>query len=114
MVISQGDVWWADLPDPIGSEAGYRRPVVIVQSDSFNQSLLATAVCVPLTGNLRAAGAPGNVRLSGRNTGLPRDSVANAAQIFAANRTRLTERVGRLPEAKLNLVLAGIDVVLGR
>jgi mRNA interferase MazF len=69
---------------------------------------------VPLTGNLRAAGAPGNVRLSARTTGLPRDSVANAAQTFAANRTRLTERVGRLPEAKLNLVLAGIDVVLGR
>ena len=114
MVISQGDVWWADLPDPIGSEAGYRRPVVIVQSDSFNQSLLATAVCVPLTGNLRAAGVPGNVRLSARTTGLPKDSVANAAQIFAANRTRLTDCVGRLPQTQLNLVLAGIDVVLGR
>jgi mRNA interferase MazF len=114
LVISQGDVWWADLPDPIGSEAGYRRPVVIVQSDSFNQSLLATAVCVPLTGNLRAAGAPGNVRLSARTTGLPKDSVANAAQIFALNRTRLTECVGRLPQTQLKLVLAGIDVVLGR
>jgi len=114
VVISQGDVWWAALPDPIGSEAGYRRPVVIVQSDPFNQSLLATAVCVPLTGNLRTAGVPGNVTLSARATGLPRDSVANAAQIFAANRTRLTEHVGRLSEANLQLVLAGMDVVLGR
>jgi mRNA interferase MazF len=114
MVICQGDVWWVDLEPPSGSEAGYPRPVVVVQGDSFNQSLLKTAVCVPLTGNLRVASVPGNVRLSGRSTGHPKDSIANVAQVFAANRSVLTERVGRLSEAKLDLVLRGIDVVLGR
>jgi mRNA interferase MazF len=114
MVISQGDVWWADLDEPKGSEAGYLRPVVIVQGDSFNHSRLETAVCVPLTGNLRRAAIPGNVRLDARTTGLPKDSVAVVVQILAVNRTDLTERVGQLPDAKLNLVLAGIDVVLGR
>ena len=113
-MISQGDVWWADLPEPIGSEAGYRRPVVVVQGDLFNSSHIATILCVPLTGNLRAARLPGNVRLIPRTTGLPTDSVANVSQLFAANRTRFTECVGRIPDAKLNLVLAGIDVVLGR
>lgn len=114
MVISQGDVWWADLDPPKGSEAGYRRPVIVVQGNNFNHSQLATAVCVPLTGNLRVANVPGNVRLSDRSTGLPRDSVANVAQVFAVNRTAFLECVGQLSEAKLNLVLAGIDVVLGR
>jgi len=70
MVISQGDVWWADLPDPIGSGPGFRRPVVVVQGDSLNRSKISTVVCVPLTGNLKWENAPGNVKLSERATGL--------------------------------------------
>ena len=114
MVISQGDVWWADLGEPVGSEPGFRRPVIVVQGDSFNRSVLRTAVAVPLTSNLRWAGAPGNVRLTARATGLPRDSVANVSQIVALDRSILIERVGRLSPSKLELVLAGIDTVLGR
>ena len=114
MVISQGDVWWADLGEPGGSEPGFRRPVIVVQGDSFNRSALRTAVAVPLTSNLRWAAAPGNVRLSARATGLPRDSVANVSQIVALDRSILIERVGRLSSPKLELVLAGIDTVLGR
>ncbi len=114
MVISQGDVWWADLGDPVGSEPGFRRPIVVVQGDSFNRSSLRTVVAVPLTSNLRWAPAPGNVRLSARATGLPRDSVANVSQIVTLDRSILVERVGRLSSAKLHLVLAGIDTVLGR
>lgn len=76
MVISQGEVWWADLAEPRGSEPGFRRPVVVVQSDSFNRSNIATVVCVPLTSNLRWADAPGNVLLSTKVTCLPKDSVA--------------------------------------
>lgn len=114
MVISQGDVWWADLGEPVGSEPGFRRPVIVVQGDSFNRSALRTAVAVPLTSNLRWAGAPGNVRLTARATGLPRDSVANVSQIVALDRSILIERVGRLSPSKLELVLAGIDTVLGR
>ncbi len=114
MVISQGDIWWADLPDPTGSGPGFRRPVVVVQGDSFNRSRLATVVCVPLTSNTKWAKAPGNVLLSTRLTGLPKESVANVSQIVSLDRTLLTGRLGKLPRTKLGLVLSGIDVVLGR
>lgn len=113
-MIGQGDVWWADLAVPSGSEPGFARPVVVVQGDSFNRSALRTVVAVPLTSNVRWADAPGNVRLTARATGLPRDSVANVSQIVTVDKATLTERVGKLPAAKLELVLSGIDVVLGR
>lgn len=113
-MISQGDVWWADLAEPRGSEPGYRRPVLIVQGDAFNRSSIATVVVAPLTSNLRWADAPGNVLLKARSTGLPRDSVANVSQIVALDRTALTGQVGRISPTKLDLVLRGIDVVLGR
>jgi mRNA interferase MazF len=114
MVISQGDIWWADLPDPIGSGAGLRRPVVVVQADALNQSRIATVVCVPLTSNLRWAAAPGNLALSPRLTGLPKDSVANVSQILTLDKALLSERTGKLPQARFDLLLAGIDIVLGR
>jgi mRNA interferase MazF len=114
VVVGQGEVWWADLAEPGGSEPGYRRPVVVVQADSFNRSALRTVVAIPLTSNLRWAEAPGNVKLTARATGLPRDSVANVSQLVTVDKTTLTERVGKLSAAKLELVLAGIDVVLGR
>jgi mRNA interferase MazF len=88
--------------------------VVVVQGDAFNASRIATVVVVPLTSNLGWAGAPGNALLSWKRTGLPRDSVANVSQIVAVDRTILTERVGHLPESDLGLILAGIDIVLGR
>jgi len=114
MVISQGEVWWADLPEPSGSEPGFRRPVVVVQGDAFNRSQIATVVCVPLTSNLRWAEAPGNVLLASKVTGLPKDSVANVSQLVTLDKSSLTDRVGKLSKAKLELVLFGIDVVLGR
>ena len=82
-MISRGDVWWADLPDPVGSGPGFRRPVVVVQGDSINRSLIATVVCVPLTSNLKWAKAPGNVSLTQAMTGLPKDSVANVNAIVS-------------------------------
>lgn len=114
MVVSRGDVCWASLPDPKGSAPGFRRPVVVVQGDAFNQSRIATVVVVPLTSNLRWAAAPGNVMLAARRTGLPRDSVANVSQFLAIDRDVLTERTGHLAEDELALILAGIDTVLGR
>ena len=114
MVISQGDVWWADLGEPVGSQPGFRRPVVVVQGDSFNRSRISTVVCIPLTSNLRLTDAPGNVLLECDVTGLPKDSVANVSQPVTLDRSSLTERVGNLPDAKLDLVLYGIDVVLSR
>ena len=113
-MISQGEVWWADLPAPVGSAPGFRRPVVVVQGDALNRSRISTVVCVPLTSNLRWADAPGNVLLSARLTGLPKDSVANVSQVLTLDRDLLTERVGKLPRAKVELLLTGIDTVLGR
>jgi mRNA interferase MazF len=114
MVITQGEVWWADLPDPAGSEAGFRRPVVVVQSDSLNISRIATVVCVPLTANLNWSVAKGNVVLPARSTGLTKDSVANIFQILAVNRSALTERTGRISRRELEMVFDGIDILLGR
>ncbi len=113
-MISQGEIWWADLGEPVGSAPGFQRPVVVVQSDPFNRSRISTVVCVPLTSNLRWADAPGNVALDSATTGLPKDSVANVSQIVTLDRSMLTERVGKVPGNKLELVLYGIDVVLGR
>lgn len=114
MVIRQGDVCWASLEDPVGSGPGFRRPVVIVQGDSFNASRIATAVVVPLTSNLRLAAAPGNVVLAAASTGLPKDSVANVSQIVSVDRSVLSDRVGNLSANERRLILAGIDLVLGR
>lgn len=113
-MIAQGEIWWADLPNPTGSGPGLRRPVLIVQGDGLNFSRIATVVCVPLTSNLRWAEAPGNVLIRSRATGLPKDSVANASQIVTVDRALLTERAGKATRAQLEDVLAGIDVVLGR
>lgn len=114
MVIAQGDVCWADLPAPVGSGPGFRRPVLVIQGDAFNRSRIATVVCVPLTSNLRWAEAPGNVPLPARASGLSKDSVANVSQVVTLDRGVLTERVGRISKRQLELVLSGLDLVLGR
>jgi mRNA interferase MazF len=114
MVIAQGHVYWANLPDPTGSGPGFRRPVVVVQGDSLNRSRVRTVVCVPLTSNLGWAEAPGNVILSARVTGLPKDSVANTSQIVTLDRELLTEEVEKLSKRQLELIFAGIDIILGR
>jgi mRNA interferase MazF len=88
--------------------------VVVVQGDALNRSRIATTVCVPLTSNLAWANAPGNVMLNQRATGLPKDSVANVSQVVSLNKSLLTERAGKLTAAKLGLLLAGINVLLGR
>ena len=114
MVISQGDICWAALEDPAGSGPGFRRPVVVIQGDAFNASRLATTVVVPLTSNLPWSSAPGNVLLDARQTGLPRDSVANVSQIVAVDRSILSARTGQLTPTDIELILSGIDLMLGR
>ena len=114
VVIAQGDVRWADLPDPAGSGPGFRRPVVVVQGDALNRSRIATAVCVPLTSNLRWAEAPGNFLLPARSTGLPRDSVALTPSIVSIDRRLLDEQTGQVSDRQLSAILGGIDIVLGR
>ena len=114
MVVTQGDVCWAELPAPAGSGPGIRRAVVVIQGNALNRSRLATVVCIPLTSNLRWADAPGNVLLTAHMTRLPKDSVANVSQIVALDRSLLEERVSRLSRAKIDLLFAGVDIVLGR
>jgi mRNA interferase MazF len=114
MVISQGEIWWANLPSPTVSGPGFRRPVVVVQGDALNQSRIGTAICVPLTSNLKWRDAPGNVFLGSKTTGLAKDSVANVSQILTIDRELLTECPGKISSARIQLILAGLDVVLGR
>lgn len=112
--VRQGEVWWAELPEPAGSGPGLRRPVVVVQDNPLNRSRIATVVCVPLTSNLVWADAPGNTLIPAKTAGLPKDSVANTSQIIALDRTFLTDRAGRLPPKLFAQILHGIDIVLGR
>ncbi|MFO7894922.1 MAG: type II toxin-antitoxin system PemK/MazF family toxin [Longimicrobiales bacterium] len=112
MVVQRREVWWAELGVPGGSEPGFRRPVLIVQSDAFNRSRLRTTVAVVLTSNTRLLDAPGNVLLPGGETGLPKDSVANVTQVVTLDENYLVERAGRIPGDRMGRVEAGLRLVL--
>lgn len=108
----RGEIWWADLPDPSGSEPGYRRPVLIIQDNTFTQSRLRTVIVVIITSNIELANAPGNVLLSRQATRLPRDSVANVSQIFTVDKAFLIECIGSLPVSLQEEVDEGLRTVL--
>jgi len=110
--VQRGEIWWADLPTPRGSEPGYRRPVVIVQSDAFNRSGIKTVIVLPLTLNLRLRTAPGNVFLAAGDTGLNRDSVVNVSQAITLDKGFLQIPIGRIPVARLREVEQGLRLVL--
>lgn len=111
-MVVRGEIWWADLPEPIASEPGYTRPVLIIQSNDFNQSRIKTVVAVILTTNLRLARARGNILVSSADTGLPRDSVINVSQIVTADKSFLTDRVGQVSDRIMSLVEDGLRLVL--
>ena len=113
MVVERGTVWWADLPEPRGSEAGFRRPVVIVSADAFNRSRIQTVLAVALTTNLSLVAAPGNVLVPGKVAGLPKDSVANVSQVVTLDRDFLREPAAKLPPKLLQQVDAGLRLALG-
>lgn len=110
--MQRGEIWWADLPAPVGSGPGYRRPVLVVQSDSFNRSRIQTVVVAVITKNLDLAAAPGNVLLSPRVSRLPLDAVVNVSQIITIDRTLLLEYISLLTPRKLAQVAAGLRQVL--
>ena len=112
MVVQRREVWWADLDEPRGSEPGFRRPVLVVQADAFNRSRLNTIIAVILTSNMRLLDAPGNVLLPQKESGLPKDSVANVSQIVTLDRDYLSECVTRIPPARMAQVDAGLQLVL--
>lgn len=113
MVVERGQVWWADLGEPDGSEPGFRRPILIVQDDAFNRSRLHTVIAVVLTTNLRLLDAPGNVLLPAKTTGLPKDPVANVSQVVTVDRDFLLEPAGRVRGQSLKDVETGLRLVLG-
>ncbi len=113
MVVERGQVWWADLSEPVGSEPGFRRPLLIVQDDAFNRSRIRTLIAVVLTSNVRLVDAPGNVLIPARAAGLPKDSVANVSQLITIDRDVLTEPAGRLRGQLLKDVESGLRLVLG-
>lgn len=112
MVVHRGEVWWADLEEPRGSEPGYRRPVLIVQADSFNRSRLPTVLAVALSSNMRLLDAPGNVLLPRKEAGLPKDSAAVVTQVITLDRAYLTERAGKVPSRLMIQVDAGLKLAL--
>ena len=108
----RGDIWWASLPDPHGSGSGSRRPVVIIQSDSFNESRINTVVVAVITSNLNLAAAPGNVLIEQNVSTLPNDSVIDVSQILTIDRFLLTEHVEKLPSRVMDTVDDGLRLVM--
>lgn len=108
----RGELWWATLPEPTGSGPGYRRPLLVIQSDEFNESAIRTTLALALTTNLRLSEAPGNVGLPARKSGLARESVINVSQVITVDKSFLTERIGRLDPATMATVEDGLRLVL--
>ena len=113
MIVERGQVWTADLGEPEGSEPGYNRPVLIVQTDAFNRSRLHTVIAVVLSTNVRLVDAPGNVLIPGKASGSRKDSVANVSQVITIDREFLIELVGRVRGQFLEDVENGLRLILG-
>jgi mRNA interferase MazF len=111
--MKRGEVWWASLPAPTGSGPGFRRPVVVIQSNPFNQSRIATVVVAVVTSNLALTDAPGNIRVGKAESGLTKPSVINISQLFTLDRELLTQRVRSLPAEIMRNVDDGLRLVLG-
>ena len=109
----RGEVWWASLPEPGGSGPGFRRPVLVIQSDPFNESRINTVIVAVVTSNMRLVEAPGNVLLQRRQSRLPRDSVINVSQLLTIDKAFLTERVSLLRPQIMAKVEGGLKLVLG-
>jgi mRNA interferase MazF len=107
-MVSRGEIWWADLGDPVGSAPGLRRPVLVVSADAFNASTIRTVIVVVVTTTMRLAALPGNVALPADVSGLPKDSVANVSQLATISTTALECRVSALPPWVLSQVDFGV------
>jgi mRNA interferase MazF len=112
-MVRRGQLWWAELPDPSGSEPGFNRPVLVIQADAFNASRINTVIIVAITSNMRLGKAPGNVRLSKTKSGLTKESVANVSQISTIDQEFLTEEIGTLDKLTMQQIDEGIRLVVG-
>jgi mRNA interferase MazF len=111
--MNRGEIWWAELGVPNGSEPGYRRPVLIIQSNDFNESKIATIICIIITSNESIREAPGNVFISSKESGLPKNSVINVSQIITLDKEQLTKRIGNTSKLIMENVEEGILLILG-
>ncbi len=111
--MQRGEIWWASMSAPRESEPGYRRPVLVIQSNAFTASCIQTVLAAVLTSNLDLSAAPGNLIVKRKQSGLTRDSVVNVSQVVTLNKTFLTERVGALSPKLMNAVDEGLRLVLG-
>lgn len=111
--MKRAEIWWASLGEPTGSEPGFSRPVLVVQTEPFNESRIRTVVVAAMTSNIRLCGAPGNVLVKKKETRLPQDSVVNVSQILTIDKSHLRTRVGRLGSESMTAVEEGIRLVLG-
>lgn len=111
--MTRGELWWADFGVPLGSEPGFRRPVLIVQDDGFNASAIRTVVVIPFSTNLVLADAPGNVLLEKESTGLSKDSVLVTSQISTIDRQRLMEKIATIDQRIFAEIEDGLRLVLG-
>jgi mRNA interferase MazF len=111
-MVKRGEIWWVSLPDPLSSEPGYKRPVVIIQSDSFNKSKINTIICAVLTSNLKLKDVPGNILLPNKTTGLPKDSVINISQIITIDKSFLEKKAGELTRKQRIKMDIGLKIVL--
>jgi len=109
----RGEIWWVEFGIPYGSEAGFTRPVLIVQDDSFNKSRIKTIVVLPLTTNLRLLDAPGNVFIRKKESKLTVDSVIIVAQLYAMDRGRFKKKISRVGKEIMEKVEVGMKLVLG-
>ena len=114
MVIKQGDIYWVDLGEPVGSEPGYRHPHLVLQNDVFNASLISTAVVCTLTSNLKRAQSPGNVLLNKGEANIPKASVVNISQIYTVNKDELTEKIGSVSAERMQEIIAGVQLLIER
>jgi mRNA interferase MazF len=110
--MKRGELWWANLPSPIGSGPGYKRPVLVIQASAFNASRIATVIVAAVTSNLALAEAPGNVRVGKSDSGLPQPSVVNVSQIITLDRSVLTRKVKALPGVVMDKVDNGLKLVM--
>jgi len=110
--MKRGEIWWATLDEPIGSEPGYRRPVVIVSSNDFNQSKINTVIVAIVTSNLRLADAPGNFSISKKESGLSKESVINVSQVLTLDKSFLSKKSGKLSSKKVLFLNEGLRLTL--
>ena len=108
----RGEIWWADFGLPFGSEPGFKRPIIIIQSNDFNKSKINTIVVVPLTTNLELELAPGNVFIDKSDSNLSKDSIAVVSQINAIDKMRLQSKVSKLDSVIISDIEDGIQLVL--